>query len=55
MDWSGVDYSDVFNHPFGLAFWRHPFTAEDPLMSRWCNVKFLQILKSTGKKNEYAY
>ncbi len=25
------------------SFWRHPFTAENPLMSKWCNAKFLQI------------
>ncbi len=23
--------------------WRHPFTAEDPLVSKWCNATFLQI------------
>ncbi len=28
MDWSGVDYCDVF---IRLSFWRHPFTAEHPL------------------------
>ncbi len=28
---------------FGLLFWRHPFTAEDPLLSKWCNATFLQI------------
>ncbi len=28
---------------FRLSFWRHPFTAEDPLVSKWCNLKFLQI------------
>ncbi len=39
MDWSGVDYCDVF----GLSFWRHPFTAEHPLVSKWCNAKFHQI------------
>ncbi len=32
-----------FSQLFGLSFWRHPFTAEDPLMSNWCNVTFLQI------------
>ncbi len=26
-----------------LSFWRHPFAAEDPLLSKWCNAKFLQI------------
>ncbi len=39
MDWSGVDYCDVLS---GLSFWRHPFTAEDPLVSKLCNAKFLQ-------------
>ncbi len=28
MDWSAVDYCDVF---IRLSFWRHPFTAEHPL------------------------
>ncbi len=27
---------------FRLSFWRHPFTAEDPLVSKWCNAKLLQ-------------
>lgn len=27
----------------GLSFWRLPFTAEDPLVNKWCNVKFQQI------------
>ncbi len=33
MDWSGVDYCDVF---IRLSFWRHPFTAEHPLLRHWC-------------------
>ncbi len=28
MDWSAVDYCDVF---IRLSFWRHPFTSEHPL------------------------
>ncbi len=32
-----------FYQLFGLSFWRHPFTAEDPLVSKWWNVTFLQI------------
>ncbi len=28
---------------YGLSFRRHPFTAEDPLVSKWCNAKYLQI------------
>ncbi len=40
MDWSGVDYCDVF---IRLSFWRHPFTAEDLLLRHWCNATFLQI------------
>ncbi len=27
---------------FELSFRRHPFTAEDPLMSKWCSAKILQ-------------
>ncbi len=40
MDWSAVDYCDVF---IRLSFWRHPFTAEHPLLSKWCSAIFLQI------------
>ncbi len=25
---------------FALSFWRHPFTAQDPLVNKWCNAKF---------------
>ncbi len=32
-----------FYQLFGLSFWQHPFTAEDPLVSKWCNATFLQI------------
>ncbi len=32
-----------FYQLFGLLFWRHPFTAEDPLVSKGCNATFLQI------------
>ncbi len=28
----------------GLSFWRHPFTAEDPLVSKWFNATFFQNL-----------
>ncbi len=26
---------------FWLSFWRHPFTAEDPLLSKWCDAIIL--------------
>ncbi len=35
VDLSGVDYGVDL-----LAFWRHPFTAMDPLVSKWCNANF---------------
>ncbi len=28
---------------FGRSFWRHPFTAEHPLLNKWSNATFLQI------------
>ncbi len=40
MDWSGLW---CFYQLFGLSFWRHPFTAEEPLVSKWWNATFLQI------------
>ncbi len=27
-----------FNQLFRPSFWRHPFTAEDSLVSKWCNT-----------------
>ncbi len=32
--WSGVDYCDVFISCLD-SFWRHPFTVEHPLVSKW--------------------
>ncbi len=48
MDWSGVDDCDVFISCLN-SFWRHPFTAEDPLMSKWWNATFLQICSDEEK------
>ncbi len=36
---------------FGLSFWWHPFTAEDPLVSKLYKAKFLQICSDEEKKN----
>ncbi len=38
-----------FYQLFGLSFWRHPFTAKYPLVSKWCNVKFLQSFPMINK------
>ncbi len=47
MDWSHVEFTCgflwCFYQLFGLSFWRHPFTAEHPLVSKWCNAKFHQF------------
>ncbi len=39
--WTGVVW--IINQLFGLSFWRHPSTADHPLVSKCCNPKFLQI------------
>ncbi len=44
----------------GLSFWRHPFTADDPLVTKWCNAKFLQICSDKSNdlgwpKDEYIF
>ncbi len=46
--WTGVVWITCgllwcFYQLFGLSFWRHPFTAEHPLLSKWWNATFLQI------------
>ncbi len=40
-----ISYRQLFTfyQLFRLSFWRHPFTAEDPLVNKWCNATFLQI------------
>ncbi len=46
--WTGVVWITCkllwcFYQLLGLSSWRHPFTAEDPLLSKWYNAKFLPI------------
>ncbi len=54
--WAGLEWITCgllwcFYQMFGLSFWRHPFTAKDPLVSKWCNAGFLQI----GWRNQLMY
>ncbi len=35
-----VNYCDVLYQLFELLFWRQPFTADDPLVNKWCNDTF---------------
>ncbi len=39
-----------FYQQFGLSFWLDLFTALDPLMSKWCSAKFIQIYIFNGLK-----
>ncbi len=41
----------LINGLFGLSFWRHPFTAEDPLLSKWCRLK-LNFSKYVSMKKQ---
>ncbi len=46
--WTGVVWITcrllwLFYQLFELLFWRHPFTADDALLNKWCNATFLQI------------
>ncbi len=46
--WTGVVWIIVFL----LSFWRHPFTAEHPLLSKWWNATFhKQKLKTKFSAN----
>ncbi len=38
LEWCGLLW--CLNQLFGLPFWRHPFTAEDPLVNKLCIAKF---------------
>ncbi len=49
--WSGeVCIIVMFYQLFGLSFWRHPFTAEHPLLSKWRNPTFVQICSQLETK-----
>ncbi len=48
-----VDY--CFSQLFGLSFWRHPFTTNDPLVSKWCNDTFLQICSDEETNSSTFY
>ncbi len=44
INWStAVGLLWSFYQLFGLSFWWHTFTAEDPRVNKWCNATFLQI------------
>ncbi len=38
VDWNCVDYCDALISCLN-SFWRHTFTAEDPLVNKWCKAK----------------
>ncbi len=42
MDWIRVDY---------FRLWRHPFTSEDPMVSKWCNANFLKVCSNEEKNS----
>ncbi len=37
------------------SFWRHPFTAEDPLVSKWFNATFFKRETSLRDKLNYIF
>ncbi len=41
--WESCRLLWCFYQLFGISFWRHPFTAEHPLVSKWWKATFLQI------------
>ncbi len=41
--WITCELLRCFYQLFGPSFWRHPFTADYPSVSKWCNATFLQI------------
>ncbi len=48
--WTGVVWITYgllwcFYQLFGLSFWRHPFTAEHPLVSKWWNAESPNLMK----------
>ncbi len=52
MDWSGVMWIILM---FWLSFWRHPFTAKDPLVSKWRNATFLHIFSNEETNSSISW
>ncbi len=46
LEWCGLLW--CFYQLFGLSFWRHPFTAEHPLLRHWCNATFSKSDEETN-------
>ncbi len=44
-----------FYQLFKLSFWRHPFTAEDPLMSKSCNAKLSKPVLMKKQTHLYLF
>ncbi len=53
MVWITCGLLWCFYQLFGLSFWRHPFTAEDPLVSKWCDAKSYKSV--TMKKQTHLH
>ncbi len=50
--WTGVMWITC---GFVLLFWRHPFTAEDPLVSKWCTVMLTFSSKTNSSTSWIAW
>ncbi len=51
--WNGVVWISCgllwcFYQLFWLSIWWHPFTAENPRLSKWCNAKLVRIISKDG-------
>ncbi len=44
-----------FYQLFELSFWWHQFTEEDPLVSKWCNAKCLQIVSNEATNSSTSW
>ncbi len=45
MDWNCIDYVLIIDlsDDWTLSFWQHSFTAEDPLVGKYSNTKYLWV------------
>ncbi len=51
LEWCGLLW--YFYQLFGLSFWWHPFTADDPLVSKWRDA--IQFFKYFWWRNKLFY
>ncbi len=53
--YESIIHNNTSPSPVVLSLWRHPFTAKDPLVSKWCYCTFLKICSHERGGMNYTF